>query len=161
MPARLLACPSCARHVRVDEARCPFCGVACTESFASNPAPVAPPLGLSRAELFRFNPRAAPSLVAGAAIAMAIGCSNGAGEGHISVTPAYGNFTLPEPDCSGEQYYVIDPADCPGCKTVAYELCEDSDFTKCTCEAPKGWMEVRVDAGATDAPPPSDGSDGG
>jgi hypothetical protein len=102
-------------------------------------------------------------------VAIAIGCSNGSGEGQISITPAYGNARPPEPDCSGNEYYAIDPADCLGCKTVAYELCAGGDYTKCACEAPQGWKEVTVDSGARgssvdaapDALPPSDAGDGG
>jgi hypothetical protein len=50
MPSRLLACPSCARHVRTSEARCPFCGAPCPDSFAP-PEPARPARGLTRAEL--------------------------------------------------------------------------------------------------------------
>jgi hypothetical protein len=67
MPIYLVACPSCSRHIRLTEARCPFCGVTCPESLASSPAPVPPPRGLSRAGLLRFNVLAAAGMVGGSA----------------------------------------------------------------------------------------------
>jgi hypothetical protein len=70
MTARLLACPSCARHIRASERECPFCGVSCPDSFASAPGPVRPPRGLSRAEAFRFNALVAAG-VAGGGLALA------------------------------------------------------------------------------------------
>jgi hypothetical protein len=79
MTARLLACPVCARHVRVNENRCPFCDLALPEDFGAGPAPVPPPRGLSRAEIFRFAARAAAGLVGSglvlANVGMVAGCS--------------------------------------------------------------------------------------
>jgi hypothetical protein len=51
--ARLVACSACARHVRVDECACPFCGAAC--SAPVGPAPKPPPGRLTRAELFVYG----------------------------------------------------------------------------------------------------------
>jgi hypothetical protein len=73
MPARLFACPSCARHVRLTEVRCPFCGAPCPDSFASSAEPVRPPRGLSRAGLVRFN--AAAGVCLGVALVIALSCS--------------------------------------------------------------------------------------
>jgi hypothetical protein len=78
MSARLLACPACSRHIRLTETRCPFCGVTCPDSFASTPAPVPPPDGLSRAErsgYARTAARVAATVGSGAAIAIALSCS--------------------------------------------------------------------------------------
>ena len=77
MPARLLACPACTRHIRVDEERCPFCGVTCPGAFASSRTPEPPPRGLSRAELSgyaRTAARVAATVGSGAAIAIALSC---------------------------------------------------------------------------------------
>jgi hypothetical protein len=53
--ARLLACPSCARHVRATERACPFCATSLPETFAAAPAPRAPTKRLSRAALYAFG----------------------------------------------------------------------------------------------------------
>ena len=49
--AHLRACPACARHVRVTELACPFCGVALEAAFRGAPAPVPLSVRLSRAAL--------------------------------------------------------------------------------------------------------------
>jgi hypothetical protein len=75
MTARLLACPSCTRHIRVDEEHCPFCRVALPGDFGDGPVPVSPPRGLTRAGLFRFNALAAAGTVGGgAALATMLSC---------------------------------------------------------------------------------------
>jgi hypothetical protein len=51
--ARLLACPGCARHVRVNEPACIFCGFALPKSFADKPALPRPPR-MNRAGLFAY-----------------------------------------------------------------------------------------------------------
>jgi hypothetical protein len=51
----LRACSSCARHVRVSEEACPFCGSALADSFRAAPAPQAPGARLTRAALFAFG----------------------------------------------------------------------------------------------------------
>jgi hypothetical protein len=55
--ARLLACPGCARHVRVSEPSCVFCGVALPKSFGEAPA-LPPPPRLSRSGLYTYRARA-------------------------------------------------------------------------------------------------------
>jgi len=55
--ARLLACPGCARHVRVSEPACVFCGLVLPESFGERPA-VPPPPRMSRGGLFAYRARA-------------------------------------------------------------------------------------------------------
>jgi hypothetical protein len=52
--ATLIACPTCKRHARRAEERCPFCGVPLSEELSSKRAQ--PPLpGLSRARLYAFQ----------------------------------------------------------------------------------------------------------
>jgi hypothetical protein len=99
MPARLLACPACARHIRVTEAHCPFCGATCPESLASTPPLAPPPRGLSRAGLFRFNALAAAGVVGGGA-ALATGLTASCGrietpgaEEDASHSSSYGTST--------------------------------------------------------------------
>jgi hypothetical protein len=53
--ARLLACPACARHVRVSETGCPFCGSALPDEFGGAAAPRKPTARLSRAALYAFG----------------------------------------------------------------------------------------------------------
>jgi hypothetical protein len=77
MLARLLACPSCARHIRVDEERCPFCGATCPDTFASTPALPPSPAGLNRAELrdhARTAVRVTAAVGSGMAMALALSC---------------------------------------------------------------------------------------
>ncbi len=49
--APLLACPACARHVRVDEGACPFCRAALPSWFPDTTLPRTPSERLSRAAL--------------------------------------------------------------------------------------------------------------
>jgi hypothetical protein len=49
--AHLLACPACARHVRVDEDACPFCCADLPSWFRNTALPAAPAARLSRAAL--------------------------------------------------------------------------------------------------------------
>lgn len=53
--AHLRPCPACARHVRVSEASCPFCGDALPASFRESAAPRGPTTRLTRAALFAFG----------------------------------------------------------------------------------------------------------
>lgn len=55
--ARLLACPACARHIRVSEPACLFCGLVLPDSFGAEPA-LSPPPRLSRAGLASYRARA-------------------------------------------------------------------------------------------------------
>jgi hypothetical protein len=51
----LAACPSCARHVRVNEPACPFCRVELPSSFRAVQAPLSPAKRLSRAALYALR----------------------------------------------------------------------------------------------------------
>lgn len=52
---RLAACPSCARHVRLSEATCPFCARALPAVLRAAPAPQPPATRLSRNGLYVFG----------------------------------------------------------------------------------------------------------
>jgi hypothetical protein len=53
--ARLVACPSCARHVRLSESSCPFCAEPLSAALRATPAPRAPKTRLSRNGLYVFG----------------------------------------------------------------------------------------------------------
>ncbi len=53
--ASLRPCPACARHVRVNEDACPFCGEGLARSFRAGPRPQPPAVRLTRAALFAFG----------------------------------------------------------------------------------------------------------
>jgi hypothetical protein len=53
--ARLVACPSCLRHVRAREDLCPFCAAAIPAFLRNEPAPRAPTRRLSRAALYALG----------------------------------------------------------------------------------------------------------
>jgi hypothetical protein len=63
MSTHLAPCPSCARHVRVSEARCPFCDGGLNDTFHALPAPQPPMRRLKRAALYAVG---ASGLVLGA-----------------------------------------------------------------------------------------------
>jgi hypothetical protein len=62
----LVACPACARHVRVNEPACPFCRVELPSSLREMTAPPPPSVRLSRAALY--------ALRAGALSATTVAC---------------------------------------------------------------------------------------
>jgi len=55
----LAACPSCSRHVRIDELRCPFCAHALVGAFDDRPARRSVVGRFSRAALFALGAAAA------------------------------------------------------------------------------------------------------
>jgi hypothetical protein len=55
MSLQLLACPSCARHVKKNERVCPFCGVGLSDAFRATPAPKPPTVRLARAALMALG----------------------------------------------------------------------------------------------------------
>jgi hypothetical protein len=79
--SQLTPCPECQRHVRKNEARCPFCGTAL--SLAHLPAPALPRKRLGRAATFAFG-----ATVAGATAIAA--CDDS-----MSVAPPYGGPAFP------------------------------------------------------------------
>jgi hypothetical protein len=92
MAANFQSCPSCARHIKVEEAACPFCGGALPETFGASSRKGAAPL--SRAAILFMGATA----VTGASAACSSssngsGHTNGADSGEVdtgSVVAAYG-----------------------------------------------------------------------
>jgi hypothetical protein len=80
--SHLASCPSCARHVRVSEAACPFCRASLSEAFRATPARQAPRARLGRAALFALGT---------GAVAVTPGCSSSSTPG---VQPLYGGVTV-------------------------------------------------------------------
>jgi hypothetical protein len=102
MTVRLFACPSCARHVRHDEGRCPFCNDALPDDFGARPAPVAPIHRMSRAELYHYG-RSGVAVLATATLATAAiveACDFGASSAYGAAPDAGASpgFTLAVPD---------------------------------------------------------------
>jgi hypothetical protein len=93
--ARLLACPSCARHVRATELACPFCAASMPETFATTPAQRLPTKRLSRAALYAFG---------ATSMTVATACSSGGGP---VTTPAYGG---PGMELDGDVFDAADAA---------------------------------------------------
>ena len=77
MPTHLLPCTSCARHVRITEPLCPFCGEM-TASFERETRVAEPPPGLDRAALYSYR-LTALRVAAGAALLAAAACDAGRG----------------------------------------------------------------------------------
>jgi hypothetical protein len=76
MAKRLVPCSACARHVRVTESLCPFCGsVMLPRRLEQEPLPEPPPAGVSRAGLLAYRAVAAKA-VAGAALLAAAACDS-------------------------------------------------------------------------------------
>lgn len=133
MSARLLACHACARHIRVDEPRCPFCGEARPDGLASTSKAMAPPLGLTRAGLIRFGAMAAAGFVGGSvALAGAMSCSN------------------------SSTNYAVPYGAAPDCGPTTFPCPEASPDSESDATGDDGGSDA-----APDASPPSDGGDGG
>jgi hypothetical protein len=95
MRAHLAPCPSCARHVRVSEQACPFCGAELPAALRATPPPNMPAARLKRAAVYALG-----------AGALAI---NGCGMAY----PAYGGAAVPCPD-GGYACYDYTPGDAGG-----------------------------------------------
>jgi hypothetical protein len=80
----LAPCAACARHVRVSEDACPFCGVPLAASMRASSPPRGPAVRLTRAALFAFGALGASAVGAAAAA----GCSSSSSTG--TLTPPYG-----------------------------------------------------------------------
>jgi hypothetical protein len=98
MPARLLACPSCARHVRADEEHCPFCHGALPDDFGAGSLPVPPPPGLSRGGLARYG---ALRIMASGMLASALASTEAVSAGCSSHATYGGADAGCEPNCDG------------------------------------------------------------
>jgi hypothetical protein len=112
--ARLLACPSCLRHVRVTEDACPFCASGIPASFRDLPMPRPPARRLSRAALYAFGATTIGLATACSGSVTNIGgdaAPDGSGEEagqplYGGPTPAYG-APAPVPDASDEMVGVL------------------------------------------------------
>jgi hypothetical protein len=144
MAACLLACPGCARHVRLNESRCPFCRVALPDDFGGGQVPVPPPAGLSRAGLLSYG---ALRIVVGtgvlvSAAMMSAGCDAGNSSDYGGPPPEVPIAGTPD-SCSGHVYFEVPPSTdgclfgpCPG--PVAYAVCEPYShlYLTCSCNNP-------------------------
>ena len=119
MAIHLKACPSCARHARISESVCPFCGSALPASFRTPPPIGSPARRLTRAALLSLG-------AAAGAVGLLEACSgddNGGGQspgtdagpgeaGHvISFADAYGialDQTAQEPEGGARDQYAPD-----------------------------------------------------
>jgi hypothetical protein len=80
----LSPCPSCARHVRLSEPACPFCGAPLPRGFGEQTAPASPARRLNRAALHALRMSAIPLTLAacgGSAVLV-----DDAGEGDSATT---------------------------------------------------------------------------
>jgi hypothetical protein len=155
MTARLLACPSCARHVRVTEARCPFCRAALADGFGAAPVPLPPPPGLGRYEQVRYGRMAAAVSVSVLAAAALVGCEvgNTIGPG----TPLYGAPGGPvnqvPASCCGDVYFTLTDDECNCTSGESFLTCNIGVFSECTCTIPVGYTPYvagqSCDGGAT------------
>ncbi len=87
----LAACPSCARHLRVSEVACPFCGAVLPDSLRESTPPQPPAARLTRAALFAFGT---------GTLALAPGCSssspNTTPDAGVVFAPPYGLAPIPD-----------------------------------------------------------------
>ncbi len=90
----LVACPACARHVRVSETACPFCGSVLPDSLRESAPPAPPGVRLTRAALFALGT---------GTLAIAPGCSSdsvgttpGTDASTTVFAPPYGLAPIPD-----------------------------------------------------------------
>lgn len=93
MLARLLACPACMRHIRSNEAHCPFCRRGLPDDFGNAPVLLPPPATTSRFDRC-FNRRSGAALagIAGVAALAAAVCNCGGAYGTFPACPEGGCF---------------------------------------------------------------------
>ena len=92
----LSSCPACARHVRVSEAACPFCGGALSDAFRARPAPRSPTARLSRSALYALGM---------GTVTLAAACSSSSSPGGT------GDAEAPVADAGNGEAGVATPAD--------------------------------------------------
>jgi hypothetical protein len=118
----LSACPSCSRHVRVDEPSCPFCRTELPSSFRDVTTPSSPGARLSRAALY--------ALRMGTLSATAAACSSGQPAGAIGKPPLDGSV---EPGLDGSE-----EEDAPFLMGVAYGLAVSFQLCDSAASCPPG-----------------------
>ena len=137
MSTHLVACPRCSRHVRVVERACPFCKAALGQSLRDAPAPMRPPLGLSRAALYAVG-ASALAIVAGCEPEPMVVTLYGAAVPIPSGCEFPGGLTVGEP-CTGDVYVA------PLASSCGYLVCYDDVWTF-TDDLPSGYV-LRQEAG--------------
>ena len=98
--SHLSVCPSCARHVRVDEPICPFCHARLPPSFREVTVPQPPATRLSRVALYALRAGALSVTTVASGGTVSLGCSDGdSGRGNpMSIIDA--SYGGPPPDAS-------------------------------------------------------------
>jgi hypothetical protein len=100
MSSPLRPCPTCARHARVTEAACPFCGHALGAAFRATPSPREPARRLTRAALLAFG--------SGTSV-LAPSCSSSSSNNNTSFIAPYGAPPIPDASLSVDSG---DPSSC-------------------------------------------------
>ncbi len=90
MKSRLAACPSCARHVRLHEAACPFCHHALPPTFRDKPAPKPPARRMTRGALYAFGAGTLGTVALSAPVACSSSSSGGDTHENYNLDAAYG-----------------------------------------------------------------------
>jgi hypothetical protein len=149
----LVACTACARHVRVSEAACPFCGAVFPASLRERAPPLPPGARLTRAALFAFGT---------GTLSLAPSCSSSSD----MVIPPYG--LGPIPDAGDDDATVgadatvgVDSAyGSPG--IIADEASDIADGSKNLGDAADGGHSVDASGNSGDGSPNvGDAADGG
>ncbi len=130
--ARLLACPGCARHVRISEPACVFCGRVLPESFGNAPA-LPPPPRMTRGGLYRYRARA---LAASTAALLTASCGSA-----LTASPSEGGSDDGKDAMSAEDAPVADGT----------SLVDASDGASPSPEASSDDAAPGVDASSDDA----------
>jgi hypothetical protein len=156
MRVHLRACAHCARHIRITEGSCPFCGAAVDASLRS-----APPIGNASLRLRRAATVAAIGAAAGT-VAVLEACSgdvttangttqsdSGADAPPIIVGAAYGLANVPL-EASPEATVVITAADAYGAANVVADATSEADAPIVGADAAYGAPHI-VDAADEEA----------
>src|ERR1700679_2314267 len=94
--AHLVACPSCARHVRVSEAVCPFCATPVPDTTRNLEARRPPTERLSRSALYAFGGGGSLAVAAACGGATVTGTDgdSGTSDGGVTMNSSYGTSTF-------------------------------------------------------------------
>jgi hypothetical protein len=149
----LVACPSCARHVRVSEPACPFCKGTLSKALRETPERQGPAMRLSRGALYSFGV---------GALAVATACSSSS---PVQVAILYGappgsECAFPDGvelggDCTGDVF--VSSLHCGAIGTcdsgIVYASCKDGSWAfTCTYPGPDpGGIEQSSDGSVDSA----------
>ncbi len=106
---RLVACPSCARHVRVSELACPFCRVALPSRLREVNAPTLPSVRLNRAALLALRAGALSVTTAACGGSVVTTSGNEDSGSNDSASLAEGSGGGPPPDANFAVPYGLVP----------------------------------------------------